>query len=41
MDDLNAKVENDNSGKETIMGSHGLGIMNEIGELFYRRLLTK
>ena len=30
----NAKVGNDNRGRETIMGSHGLGLLNENGELF-------
>ena len=34
MGDLNAKVGNDNKGREAIMGSHGHGLMNENGELF-------
>lgn len=32
MGDLNAKVGNDNTGYEEIMGKHGLGDMNENGE---------
>ena len=31
--DLNAKVGSDNKGREAIMGKHGLGNMNENGEL--------
>lgn len=34
MGDLNAKVGNDNTGFERVMGRHGLGLMNENGELF-------
>jgi exonuclease III len=34
MGDLNAKVGNDNTGRETIMRKEGLGKMNENGELF-------
>ena len=34
MGDLNAKIGSDNIGYEEIMGKHGLGIMNENGELF-------
>lgn len=34
MGDLNAKVGNDNTGFEQVMGKHGLGVMNENGELF-------
>ncbi|CAJ1081041.1 craniofacial development protein 2-like%2C partial [Xyrichtys novacula] len=34
MGDLNAKVGEDNAGKEFIMGRHGIGICNENGELF-------
>lgn len=32
--DLNAKVGNDNAGREDIMGKHGLGVQNENGERF-------
>ena len=32
--DFNAKIGNDNKGKEAIMGTHALGLMNENGELF-------
>ena len=32
--DLNAKIGSDNSGKEHIMGTHGLGEMNDNGERF-------
>ncbi len=34
MGDTNAKVGSDNSGYQHIMGTHGLGTMNENGELF-------
>ena len=34
MGDTNAKVGSDNTGREEIMGKHGLGTMNENGELF-------
>ena len=34
MGDTNAKVGSDNTGREEIMGQHGLGTMNENGELF-------
>ena len=34
MGDMNAKVGCDNSGRELIMGKHGLGDMNENGEFF-------
>lgn len=34
MGDLNAKVGENNIGKEFIMGRHGIGICNENGELF-------
>ncbi|CAG5135618.1 unnamed protein product [Candidula unifasciata] len=34
MGDLNAKIGSDNTGYEEIMGRHGLGVMNENGELF-------
>ena len=34
MGDLNAKVGKDNSGKELVMGKHGVGDMNENGEKF-------
>ena len=34
MGDLNAKVGNNNNGYERNMGKHGLGIMNENGEMF-------
>ena len=34
MGDINAKVENDNTAKELIMGKHGVGEQNENGELF-------
>ncbi|KAL0165193.1 hypothetical protein M9458_040946 [Cirrhinus mrigala] len=34
MGDLNAKIGNDNTGYEDIMGVHGLGQMNENGERF-------
>ena len=34
MGDLNAKVGSDNTGREIIMGKHGVGKMNENGELF-------
>ena len=32
--DFNAKVGNDNTGREKIMGREGLGTMNEKGEMF-------
>ena len=32
--DLNAKVGNDNAGREDIMGKHGLGVQNDNGERF-------
>lgn len=32
--DMNAKIGNNNKGREAIMGKHGLGEMNENGELF-------
>ena len=32
--DMNAKVGEDNSGREENMGKHGVGPMNENGELF-------
>ena len=34
MGDMNAKVGSDNSTRETTMGKHGVGEMNENGELF-------
>ena len=34
MGDFNAKVGSDNTGKEFTMGTEGLGVMNENGELF-------
>ena len=34
MGDLNAKVGDDNTGRELIMGRHGVGTCNENGELF-------
>ena len=34
MGDLNAKVGSNNTGREIIMGKHGVGKMNENGELF-------
>ena len=34
MGDFNAKIGMDNTGYEDIMGAHGLGQMNENGELF-------
>ncbi|XP_078663299.1 uncharacterized protein LOC144906655 [Branchiostoma floridae x Branchiostoma belcheri] len=34
MGDMNAKVGQGNSGKERVMGKHGVGTMNENGELF-------
>ena len=34
MGDFNAKIGKDNIGKETIMGTHAMGTMNENGELF-------
>jgi len=34
MGDMNAKVGSDNSGYEEVTGKHGLGTMNENGELF-------
>ena len=34
MGDFNAKVDNENEGFENCMGQHGLGEMNENGELF-------
>ena len=34
MGDLNAKIRSDNTGYENIMGTHGLGQMNENGERF-------
>lgn len=34
MGDLNAEVGSDNTGFEQVMGKHGLGVMNENGELF-------
>ena len=34
MGDFNAKIGSDNTGYEDIMGSHGLGQMNENGEPF-------
>ena len=37
MGDLNAKVGSDNTGYEQVMGRHGLGEMNENGELFANR----
>ena len=33
MGDLNAKIGSDNSGYEEVMGRHGLGRMNENGEM--------
>ena len=33
MGDINAKVEEDNTDKEREMGKHGLGKMNENGEI--------
>jgi exonuclease III len=34
MGDMNAKVESNNEGLEHVMGRHGIGNMNENGELF-------
>ena len=34
MGDLNAKIGSDNTGRERIMGRHGLGCLNENGERF-------
>ena len=34
MGDMNAKVRNENTGFEEIMGKKGMGKMNENGELF-------
>ena len=34
MGDMNAKVGKDNTGREREMGTHGLGMMNENGEIF-------
>ena len=34
MGDFNAKIGSDNTGYEDIMGTHGLGQMNENGERF-------
>ena len=34
MGDLNAKIGSDNTGRERIMGRHGLGCLNEKGERF-------
>ena len=34
MGDFNAKIGMDNTGHEVIMGTHGLGQMNENGERF-------
>ncbi|KAL6482370.1 hypothetical protein MHYP_G00104500 [Metynnis hypsauchen] len=34
MDDLSAKVGDNNTGRELIMGRHGVGTCNENGELF-------
>ena len=34
MGDMNAKVGNDNGGREHVMGKEGLGTINENGELF-------
>ena len=34
MGDMNAKVGDDNKDREKIMGTHGLGQMNENGEMF-------
>lgn len=34
MGDMNAKVGNDNSGYQLVMGKHGIGCMNENGERF-------
>lgn len=36
---LNAKVGNDNTGFEQVMGKHGLEVMNENGELFANNLV--
>ena len=33
MGDLNAKVGEDNSNRELVMGKHGVGIQNDNGEL--------
>ena len=40
MVDLNAKVGSDNTGKELIMGRHGVGEQNENGELFSEFRMT-
>ena len=34
MEDFNAKIVSDNTGYEDIMGTHGLGQVNENGERF-------
>ena len=34
MGDMNAKVGSQNEGWESIMGTHGVGVMNENGEMF-------
>ena len=34
IEDLNAKIAADNSGYEGVMGRHGLGEMDENGEMF-------
>ena len=32
--DMNAKIGNENTGYEQVMEKHGLGTMNEYGDLF-------
>jgi hypothetical protein len=34
MGDFNAKIDNENKGKEFVMGREGLGSMNENGRMF-------
>ena len=34
MEDMNAKIRPNNEGMEHVMGRHGIGNMNENGELF-------
>ena len=38
MGDLNAKVGNENTGLERVMGKHGCGCMNNNGHLFIEQL---
>ena len=34
MGDMNAKIGSDNTDRECVMGRHGLGVINDNGELF-------